>query len=197
MHAVQLASCLNFFRVNWCAEMTIVRSHGKSTDDVVPEEVCEPSTPKYLLDLKLYPQRSLKPEHFSKLLLILIAICTLASIRFVIAGAWPVVLFLGLDVLALWFAFFLSYRRGRIFETVQLSDTDLIIGKSDASGRFSSMRFEPYWAKVSIRTVGGDANILTISHHDKCVELGSFLVPHERREVANAIRDAVERWKSR
>lgn len=177
--------------------MTVIQSHNKSADAGRCAEACEPETPSYHLDLKLFPQRSLKPEHFSKLLLVLIAICTLAGIRFWIVGAWPVVLFLGLDVLALWFAFFLSYRRGRIFETVQLSDTDLIVGKSDAAGRFTSIRFEPYWAKVSMQVVGGDANILTIRHHNKCTELGSFLVPHERREVADAIRNAIERWKVR
>lgn len=177
--------------------MIVVQSHNKSADAERCAEAFEPQAPSYHLDLKLFPQRSLKPEHFSKLLLVLITICTLSSIRFWIVGAWPVVLFLGLDVLALWFAFFLNYRRGRMFESVQLSDTDLIVGKTDAAGRFTSMRFEPYWAKVSVQAVGGDTNILTISHHDKCIELGSFLVPHERREVADAIRNAIERWKSR
>lgn len=177
--------------------MTVVQGHNKSADARRCAEACESDAPFYHLDLKLYPQRSLKPEHFSKLLLVLIALCTLASIRFWIVGAWPVVLFLGLDVLALWFAFFLSYRRGRVFETVQLSDADLIVGKTDATGRFTSIRFEPYWAKVSMQSVGGDANILMISHHDKYVELGSFLVPHERREIADAIRTAIERWKRR
>lgn len=153
--------------------------------------------PDYQLNLKLFPQRSLKPEHFSKMLLVLIVICTLASIRFIIVGAWPVVFFLGADVVALWFAFFLSYRRGRIFETVQLSATDLIITKSDAGGRVTSTRFEPYWATVSIETVGADKNILTVSHHDKRVEIGDFLVPHERRQLATTISDALQAWRAR
>lgn len=152
--------------------------------------------PEYLLDLKLYPQRSLKPEHFSKLLLVLIVICTLASIRFIVVGAWPVVLFLGLDVVALWLAFFISYRRGKVFETIQLSDTDLIISKSDVRGRITATRFEPYWAKVSLETIGADKNILTISHHDKLVRLGTFLVPHERKEVAATLREALARWRA-
>lgn len=145
----------------------------------------------------LYPQRSLKPEHFSKMLLVLIVICLLASIRFIIVGAWPVVLFLALDIAALWFAFFLSYRRGRMFETIELSDEDLIVSKSDARGRLTEMRFEPYWAKVALKTIGNDRNILTISHHDQQVELGSFLVPGERRQVAQAIKDALVRWRER
>ena len=155
------------------------------------------SEPDYFLDLKLFPQRSLKPEHFSKLLLALIIICSLASIRFIIVGAWPVALFLSLDVVALWLAFFISYRRGRVFETIQLSDTDLIISRSDASGRITATRFEPYWVKVSLETIGADKNILTVSHHDKLVQLGSFLVPHERKEVAATLKEALSLWRAR
>ncbi len=151
----------------------------------------------YWLDLTLYPQRSLKPEHFSRLLLVLITICTLASIRFLIVGAWPVVLFLGADILALWFAFFLSYRRGRIFETIQLSDSDLIISASDTAGRLKTDRFEPYWVNVTIKSAGADKNVLVIQHRTKEIEVGRFLVPHERREVATAIKDALGRWRGR
>lgn len=160
------------------------------------QEISEHS-PEYLLDLKLFPQRSLKPEHFSKLLLVLIVICTLASIRFIVVGAWPVALFLSMDVVALWLAFFISYRRGKVFETIQLSDTDLIISKSDVRGRITATRFEPYWAKVSLETIGADKNILTVGHHDKLVQLGSFLVPHERKEIAATLQEALAHWRAR
>lgn len=169
----------------------------ETVQKTAPAKKSRALTPDFELNLKLFPQRSLKPEHFSKMLLVLIVICTLASIRFIIVGAWPVVLFLGADVVALWFAFFLSYRRGRIFETVQLSKTDLIITKSDANGQVTSTRFEPYWAHVSLSTIGADKNILIISHHDKRVEIGDFLVPHERRQLAEKISDALQVWRAR
>lgn len=177
--------------------MAGVQDQTEKSDLVEAENQQADKTPSYFLNLKLYPQRSFKPEHFSKLLLLLIVICTLASIRFVIVGAWPVVLFLGADILALWFAFFLSYRRGRIFETVQLSSTDLIISKCDSAGRITATRFEPYWANVSLKTVGADRNILTISHHEKSVELGDFMMPHERKQVADQIKDALQEWRAR
>lgn len=129
------------------------------------------------------------------MLLVLIVICTLASIRFLLVGAWPVVLFLALDVMALWLAFFISYRRGRISETIQLSASDLIVSKMSSSGSVSTIRFEPYWAKVSVQTCGAEKNILTISHHDKSVSLGAFLMPHERKHVAQTIETAISRWK--
>ncbi len=177
--------------------MAIVRGDAEQGVDTQTPARDSLDEQDYHLDLTLYPQRSLKPEHFSRLLLVLIFICTLASVRFWIVGAWPVVLFLGLDIVALWFAFFLSYRRGRIFETIQLSDKDLIVSKGDPSGKLTTDRFEPYWTKVAIETVGADKNILTISNHGQSIELGAFLVPHERKEVAVAIRSAIDRWKNR
>ena len=93
---------------------------------------------------------------------------------------------------------FLSATAGAgVFETIQLSDTDLIISKSDANGRLQTTRFEPYWAKVSLQTIGADKNILTISHHDKLVELGSFLIPHERQQVASTLKEALALWRAR
>lgn len=175
--------------------MTIVQ--GGTGDSGSTNHGVKADCSSYWLDLTLYPQRSLKPEHFSRLLLVLIIICTLASIRFLIVGAWPVVLFLGADILALWFAFFLSYRRGRVFETIQLSDRDLIISACDATGKLKTVRFEPYWVTVAIKSVGADKNILVIQHRDKAIELGRFLVPHERHEVATAIKCALERWRGR
>ena len=156
-----------------------------------------PKTPPLLLDLKLRPHRSLKRAHFEKLCLFLVIICGLASIRFWIVGAWPVILFLVIDVFAIWLAFTINYRRGQVFETVQLSDTDLIIAHSDAHSNISTWRFEPYWVKVALTPHGADNNILLISLHDKVVSIGAFLLPNDRRNIALEIESAIERWKTR
>ncbi|WP_262693422.1 DUF2244 domain-containing protein [Kordiimonas aquimaris] len=150
-----------------------------------------------LLDLRLTPHRSLKRHHFEKLCLFLVVVCGLASIRFWIIGAWPVVLFLLFDIFAIWLAFTINYRRGQAFETVQLSETDLIIARSNPNGETATWHFEPYWAKVSLETIGGEDNSLSISLHDKTVTLGMFLPPAERCNIARKIEDALKRWKTR
>jgi uncharacterized membrane protein len=155
-----------------------------------------PDMPQFL-DLTLYPQRSLKPEHAQKLLLGLGILCGLASLRFLAIGAWPVVVFLLFDILAIGLAFWISYRRGRAFETIQLNETDLIISHSDPKGRLRHWRFEPYWVKISMGIRGPDKNILEVSHHDKSVELGNFLTPAERRKIKALLCDALERWRAR
>lgn len=150
------------------------------------------------LNLKLTPHRSLKRVHFEWLCLVLLVICGLASIRFWIIGAWPVVFFLMFDVFAIWFAFTLNYKRGQAFETIQLSETDLIIARSDTRGRISMWRFEPYWTKVTLEKTGDNTiNRLMVHLHDDKVTLGSFLLPTERTRIAKDIDDALQHWRAR
>lgn len=150
----------------------------------------------YLFDAVLYPHRSLKREHFSKLLLILIVVCTLASLRFLAVGAWPVVIFLALDIAALWFAFWLNYRRQRTCETIRLTDNQLIVRRIDLRGNEESWVFEPYWANLRLMDDEHYGNRLKLSEHGKQVMLGGFLAPHERKELYAALSDALYKWKN-
>lgn len=149
------------------------------------------------LDLVVYPYRSLKPEHFSKLLLVLIAICTIASIRFSLIGAWPVAVFLLLDLIALWFAFYLNYRRAQIREEIKLSDTKLTIRRFTPKGLIKSWRFEPYWVKLCLVADQARTNRLELSLHDQCVNVGAFLTPGERASLYEELNDALRSWKNR
>ncbi len=65
-------------------------------------------------DFVLLPHRSLGPKGFLLVMGLMSTVCFAAGIAFLIAGAWPVIGFLGLDVLLVWFAFRMSYRTGRV-----------------------------------------------------------------------------------
>lgn len=174
---------------------SIERTHIEKAQTGAEENGDETREGPLLLDLLLYPQRSLRRRHFNRLLLIIIGICGLASMRFYIVGAWPVAAFLLLDIVALWLAFFVSYRRGRLRETIQLSETDLIITRTLPNGKLMSWRFEPYWVKVSLLTLRRDDNSLIVHHHKKKVLLGEFLRPKERQKIAIELQYALTRWR--
>jgi uncharacterized membrane protein len=69
----------------------------------------------------LTPYRSLRPAGFLVLMVALGAVSFVAGILFLVAGAWPVLGFFGLDVLLVYVAFRLNYRSGRLYETVNLT----------------------------------------------------------------------------
>ena len=73
------------------------------------------------------------------------------GIFYVIVGAWPVFMFLGLDVLILWAAFQINYRAARAFEEIEVHRDALIIRKVSARGAIRELTFNPFWAKLHVK----------------------------------------------
>ena len=145
----------------------------------------------------LYAHRSLARKSFNRMILILAGFCVFAAIRFIMIGAWPVVIFVAIDLIALWLAFFLNYRAARAFETVQLTDRDLILTRVSANGRAVSWRFEPYWVSIKVRERGEDKNELYLRSHGETVYFGDCLMPDERREFKTALENALAKWRAK
>ena len=73
-------------------------------------------------DAVIYPHRSLPPQGFLLLMLVLGATSFAAGVTFVLAGAWPIFGYFGLDVLLVYLAFRASYRSARMHEWVRLTE---------------------------------------------------------------------------
>ena len=74
-----------------------------------------------MFDAVLTPHRSLTRAGFAVLIAVFVVLSLAVGLFFLSMGAWPVIGFYGLDVAALTVAFRLSYRSGRLRETLQLS----------------------------------------------------------------------------
>ncbi|NVJ99762.1 MAG: DUF2244 domain-containing protein [Alphaproteobacteria bacterium] len=174
----------------------------KTVGDTIPRKEKGPSNKprtaqgvSILFDATLYPHRSLKPDQFRRLFIFLIVIVSVAALRFVAVGAWPVMIFLLLDIGAVWLAFHISYRSARLYETVQLSEKDLILTRVHPGGQVESWRFDPYWVKLDLTTIDEDRNQLSLSSHGKTVIFGSFLTPTDRRQLKTALMPELARLK--
>ena len=64
---------------------------------------------------RIVPHRSLDGRSFRILLMAFCACCFVSSLPFLILGAWPVVGFMGLDVLLFYWAFRVNFRDARGF----------------------------------------------------------------------------------
>lgn len=148
-------------------------------------------------DATLYAHRSLKKKNFNRMIGVLAAFCVFAAIRFIMIGAWPVVIFVAIDLIALWLAFFLNYRSAQRFETVQLTDTDLLLTRVHPNGRSETWLFEPYWAQVKLRKLGGGDNELSLRSHGEQVVFGRFMLAKERKEFARSLEGALAQWRHR
>lgn len=144
-----------------------------------------------LLDACLRPNRSLSPRGFLILMSIVCAISFIGGLVFFIAGAWPVVGFLGFDVLLIYLAFRINYRDGRIYETLCMTRQELEVTKVNYHGMTRRWTFQPAWLQVHIDNPVKHDSTLTLRSHGRSLIVGSFLTPEERAEVANALSDAL------
>lgn len=145
-----------------------------------------------VFDALLQPYRSLSPAGF---LLLMAAICGmsfLAGLFFFLVGAWPVVGFLGLDVLLVFLAFRANYRSARMFERLQLTPQRLLVRRVDPRGEAQEWRFQPAWLRVEIAEPPEPDSPLTLRSHGRALEIGRFLSAAERLDLAKALRAVLE-----
>lgn len=152
------------------------------------------STAPYF-DLRLTPNRSLDRRHFRWLIAGFGVIALLAGLRFVAIGAWPILPFLLLDVVLLWWAFRVSYRTGRAFEEVRLDDSALTVRKVTHTGVERRVELEPFWARVQLERQNADENRLWLASRGRRIAVGYFLSPREREEIYDVIADGLDRYR--
>ena len=151
------------------------------------------SDEEVLFDAVLTPHRSLSPRGFLALMLAVCGVSFAAGMAFFLVGAWPVVGFLGLDVLLIYLAFKLSYRSARGYESLLLTRRDLTVCRVDPRGRERCWRFQPAWLQVEMDDPPRHESRLELRSHGRSLAIGGFLTPGERLDLAKALRQALER----
>jgi uncharacterized membrane protein len=156
----------------------------------------EPLLPPLHFDAVILPHRSLSMRGFVILIGVVAAVNFTAGAYFMARGAWPVLGFCGLEVLAVWWAFRANYRAARAHETVQLSDDELRIRRVDAKGRAEVLSFKPYWVRLSLSKLPDESTRLHVVSHGREVELASQLSPAERADFARALDTALTKLRT-
>ena len=152
-------------------------------------------TPEFVAELR--PHRSLRNNGFMVLMGFISVVCFLCGILFWSIGAWPVFLFMGLDVLIVYIAFKINYREGRIRERVSVSRDELKISKLDPNGRVMEYVLNPFWAKFKIdRHEEYGINRMWIVDRETKIGIGSFLSRKERESFAMAFSNALASTKA-
>lgn len=146
-------------------------------------------------DAVIHPYRSLGPHGFRLFIGFLAAINAVFAGVMISQGAWPVAGFLGLDVLAVYVAFRLSYAQVRAFERFVIEGETLIVERVDKDGGRREWTFPAYWVSVWIDE-GELSTTVTLRSHGRSLEVGSYLAPFERKDFAAALRKTLAQAKS-
>jgi uncharacterized membrane protein len=150
-----------------------------------------------IFSARLTPYRSLEPRRLRLVLLAVGAASSVLSLPFFLLGAWPVIGFLGLDVLLVYWAFRINYRHARLREELRLTEDSLTVERVSIYGERRRWQFQPFWLRVTLEEKDDDTNRLVLDSHGRALVVGSFLGPAERRGVASALKDALSRWRAR
>jgi uncharacterized membrane protein len=119
----------------------------------------------------------------------LVAIAWLiVGLAFAAAGAWPVTPFLGLEILLLYAALRFNQRAGNAYEAVSLSVQALSVRRVDHWGKQTDYWFQPHWLQVNIDEPPTRRSPVELRSHGRSLMIGKFLLPHERLELARALR---------
>ena len=150
-----------------------------------------------LFTARLVPYRSLGR---SGIWLVVIAAGMLALIPgtiFFLLGAWPVVGFLGLDVLALALALSLSLGELRRREDITLWRDRLEIRHVSPRGSERRHRFNPFWVRFSVkRDFEERVTGLSLASRGRELEIGGFLGPEAKAEFARDFSAALYRARN-
>lgn len=142
-------------------------------------------------DAVLYPHRSLGPIGFYVLMAAIVVVSAAVGAGFMLAGAWPVTGFFGLDVVLLYLAFRWNYRAARQAEFIRLDGDGLTVRRVTPDGKAREWRFEPHWVRIVLDHPRRHETRLTLRSHGRSLVIGAFLNTEERLEVARALRAAL------
>ncbi len=145
------------------------------------------------LDAVLHPPRSLSDRGFKRLMLLVGGISFVASVGFMLNGAWPVMGFFGLEVGALWLVFRMCFRAQTARTYVRVTAEAVDVRKVDAKGRERRARLPATFARVELDPDARGARSLRLAVSDRAYPIGEHLTAEERESLALALKDAIGR----
>lgn len=152
----------------------------------------DPPADPTIFSAVLTPHRSLSPAGFLLFMLVLGGISFVTGIVFLLAGAWPVLGFFGLDVLLVYWAFRLNYRSARAYEQVIVTPSELTVRKVSHHGRISEWTLNPLWVRLDrvVHAEFGIERLFLVSHGER-LAIAGFLGPQEKESFALALSTAL------
>src|SRR5882724_4020062 len=149
-----------------------------------------------LFSARLTPHRSLNRTGFLVLMAFLSAVSFATGVAFLLMGAWPVMGFFGLDVLAIYWAFRVNFRRGDASEEITVTPSELRVRRVSHRGHVVEWVLNPLWVRLDQKSHAefGIERLYLVSK-GRHVSVASFLGPDEKASFAKALLVALQAAK--
>ena len=145
-----------------------------------------------LFSARLTPHRSLDRSGFVALMVFLSIVSFAAGVAFLLMGAWPVFGFFGLDVLAVYWAFRINFRRAQATEEISVTHSELRVRRTSHRGHTVEWVLNPLWVQLDKKTHEefGIERLYLVSRGRR-ISVGSFLGPDEKDSFSKALLQAL------
>ena len=145
-----------------------------------------------LFSALLTPHRSLNATGFLVVMSVIAGLSFAGGVLFLLLGAWPIMPFLCLDVLLIYWAFRANYRAAAAYEEVTVTPSELHVKKVSAKGKVAEWSLNPVWVRLERETHEefGLLRLFLVSRGRK-LAIAGFLSPAEKESFANALGNAI------
>jgi len=152
----------------------------------------DPTAEPTLFSAIITPHRSLSGTGFLAVMALVGGFSFIGGMFFFLLGAWPVIGFLGLDVVLVYWAFRANYRAAAAFEEVTVTPSELRLRRVSHRGEVAEWTLNPLWTKLDRETNEefGLLKLFLVSRGRK-VPVAGFLSPKERESFAAALSTAL------
>ena len=140
------------------------------------------AAPESGFDLTIKRNCSISPQDLLRVLVFMACVSLGIAMGFAYVGAWPVLPFAGLEMLALAMAFYLNGRHAADYERIALAGGRLVIECSSA-GRLEHHEFALPWLRLEMLRKGADLRVLLRSRGRE-LEIGRHLDAGRRASLA-------------
>jgi uncharacterized membrane protein len=133
------------------------------------------------------------PEPQPKLFSVISAVSFIAGLAFLLMGAWPVFGFFGLDVLVVYWAFRVNFKRSQATEEITITPSELRIRRVSHRGHVVEWVLNPLWVQLD-RKIHAEFGIekLYLVSRGRRVGIANFLGADEKASFAKALTAALQ-----
>ena len=152
----------------------------------------DPGAEPTLFSAIITPHRSLSGKGFLAVMALVGGLSFIGGMFFFVLGAWPVVGFLGLDVLLVYWAFRANDRAAAAFEEVTVTPSELRLRRVSHRGEVAEWTLNPLWTRLDREKHEefGLLKLFVVSRGRRFAVAG-FLSPKERESFAAALSAAL------
>ena len=152
----------------------------------------DPDAQPEIFSALLTPHRSLNRTGFVVVMAFVTLVSFVAGLAFLLMGAWPVFGVFGLDVLAIFWAFRVNFRRAKASEEILVTPSELRVRRISHRGDVVEFVLNPLWVRLDqiSHTEYGIEKLYLVSK-GRHVAIGSFLGPDEKASFAKALTVAL------